>query len=138
MSTGGIRGYRHGLVHDRRGAAAMELALLLPVMTAFIFGVIQYGTLYYTYDSMQNAARNGTRAMAEGSLTAAGMKTKALGALPKWVDSKDWVIVAVDTPAAGSKEVKASISVASNKATVLSFVPMPASIGVDVVMDKEP
>lgn len=127
------------LVDDRRGAAAMELALLLPVLTTMICGLIQYGTLMFTYNAMLNSARNGSRAMAVGAATAADVVTNAKANLPGWVPAADWTVVAQDTITTGTNQVNTRISVASTKASVMNFplVPMPTTLDVTIVMLKE-
>ena len=44
-----------------RGAAAVELALVLPVILLIIFGALQYGWLYLKAQHITNAARYGAR-----------------------------------------------------------------------------
>lgn len=46
---------------NERGAAAMEFALILPVLAALVFGVIDFGRLLYTQEVLNNAAREGAR-----------------------------------------------------------------------------
>ncbi|SEE65738.1 TadE-like protein [Arthrobacter alpinus] len=45
----------------QRGAAAVEFALILPLLLAMLFGVIDYGILFGQNMSLQNAAREGAR-----------------------------------------------------------------------------
>lgn len=45
--------------HLRRGAAAVELALLLPVLVTFVVGAIDFGRFAHTYIAVGNAARAG-------------------------------------------------------------------------------
>jgi Flp pilus assembly protein TadG len=50
-----------------RGAAAVELALLTPVLLLFVLGIIDFGRLWYTQISLSQAAREGARLEATGS-----------------------------------------------------------------------
>jgi Flp pilus assembly protein TadG len=43
----------------RRGAAAVEFALLLPFLTVFLLGTIDFARLFYHYITISNCARNG-------------------------------------------------------------------------------
>jgi Flp pilus assembly protein TadG len=43
----------------RRGAAAVELALLLPLLTFLLLMTIDYARLFYHYTTITNCARNG-------------------------------------------------------------------------------
>jgi Flp pilus assembly protein TadG len=66
------------LVTDRRpwgnresGAAAVELALVLPMLLMLIFGIVDFGRAYNAKISLTQAAREGARAwsLGQGSLT---------------------------------------------------------------------
>ncbi len=43
----------------RRGAAAVELALVLPLLALLLLAAIDFARFYYHYDVVTNAARNG-------------------------------------------------------------------------------
>ena len=45
----------------RRGAVAVEAALVLPVVIMFLFGILEYGRYIMTLQVMTNAAREGAR-----------------------------------------------------------------------------
>ncbi|HEX3698708.1 MAG TPA: TadE/TadG family type IV pilus assembly protein [Polyangia bacterium] len=45
----------------RRGAAAVEFALVLPLFVAVLFGVIEYGWVFYQNFSVASAVRDGLR-----------------------------------------------------------------------------
>jgi len=45
----------------RRGAVAVELAVVTPVMLAMLFGIIEFGWLFTVQHTMVNAAREGAR-----------------------------------------------------------------------------
>lgn len=115
----------------------MEFALLLPILTTMLIGVFQYGILIFSYNTMLNTARNGARAMAVGAATEAQVVETAKANLPGWVPSGQWKIIARDTASTGTNQVTTSIEVPSRYAALLSFVPMPESINVNVVMLKE-
>src|SRR5262245_32160416 len=44
---------------NQRGQAAVELALLLPILMLLLFGVVQLARVYYTYHTLQKALRSG-------------------------------------------------------------------------------
>ena len=50
------RGWR-----SESGVAAIELALILPVLFLVLFGIITFGTVFYNYIVITNAAREGAR-----------------------------------------------------------------------------
>ena len=45
--------------HDRRGAAAVEFALVLPVLITIVLGCVDFGRFASTYIAVTNAARVG-------------------------------------------------------------------------------
>jgi Flp pilus assembly protein TadG len=47
-----------------RGAAAVEFALVLPLLLLMIFGIVEFGRAYNVQISITNAAREGARVMA--------------------------------------------------------------------------
>jgi Flp pilus assembly protein TadG len=55
---GGSR-LRSGRTHRRRGASAVELALLLPMLLVMLLGAIDFCRLFYAYTTITNCARNG-------------------------------------------------------------------------------
>jgi hypothetical protein len=44
---------------DQRGVAMVEFAILLPVLATIVFGTVDLGRAYTTYEHMKNAAREG-------------------------------------------------------------------------------
>ena len=52
--------FRH-LRRDQRGAAVIEMAIALPVLIMFIYGIFQIGILYQANAGMQHALGEGAR-----------------------------------------------------------------------------
>lgn len=73
---------RQGIARDR-GAAAVEMALVLPLIVFLVFGIIDFGRMFNAQITLTEAAREGARATslgqaAEPRVTAA---TQGLGAV---------------------------------------------------------
>ena len=51
---------------NEKGAAAVEFALLLPILVIIVFGIIYIGPLYYVWIELSHAARDGARLAAVG------------------------------------------------------------------------
>lgn len=47
-----------------RGAAAVEFALVLPILLTLVLGIMEFGFIFYQQMSITNAAREGARAYA--------------------------------------------------------------------------
>jgi Flp pilus assembly protein TadG len=66
--------------HDsERGAAAVEFAILLPLLLMLVLGTIEFGRAYNAQITLTNAARDGVRVMAIGN-DPSGAKTAAKNA----------------------------------------------------------
>jgi Flp pilus assembly protein TadG len=48
--------------NSEHGAAAVEFALILPLLTVLLFGVIEFSILFYNKAMITNASREGARA----------------------------------------------------------------------------
>lgn len=51
---------------SRRGTASVEFALVLPLLLALLFGIIEFGFIFKDQLSLQQAAREGARVAAVG------------------------------------------------------------------------
>jgi Flp pilus assembly protein TadG len=52
---------------NQKGASAVEFAMLLPVLVALVFGIIEVGLLLYNQQVLTNASREGARAAIQGN-----------------------------------------------------------------------
>jgi Flp pilus assembly protein TadG len=57
------------------GAAAVELALVLPILLLLIFGIIDFGRLYFAQITLTDAAREGARVLALEGASGSGYTT---------------------------------------------------------------
>ena len=53
-------------ISGRRGQAMIEFALILPLLLLVMFAIFQFGFMFYSYISIQQAAREGARSAAVG------------------------------------------------------------------------
>ncbi|WP_306843249.1 TadE/TadG family type IV pilus assembly protein [Paenarthrobacter nicotinovorans] len=70
---------------NERGAAAVELALILPLLLLILFGIMEFGRAYNVQVSLTQAAREGARYAAvhyqEGGLNVSGAALSSAPAL---------------------------------------------------------
>jgi len=60
--------HRYGRKGVKRAAAVVEMAVVLPILITILFGIIEFGWTFMSYQSIVNAAREGCRvAVLEGS-----------------------------------------------------------------------
>ena len=48
--------------NGERGASVVEFAIVLPILLVLLFGVIEFGFIFYNKEMLTNAAREGARA----------------------------------------------------------------------------
>lgn len=65
-----------GLRHDKRmGAAAVELAVVSPLLVLILLGILEFGFVFFTRQTMVHAAREGIRHIAvEGASEVEGVQ----------------------------------------------------------------
>lgn len=63
-----------------RGASLVEFALVVPLLTLFLFGIVQFGIAYDKQQSINSAAREGSRLAALETSTLADIATRAVEA----------------------------------------------------------
>lgn len=49
-------------IHNRKGIALVEFAILLPLLLILVFGIIEFSLLFYNKAMITNASREGARA----------------------------------------------------------------------------
>jgi Flp pilus assembly protein TadG len=79
-TTSGRRG-----MHGERGASAVELALIFPLVSLFLFGIIEFGVAFLQVQSIRTGIREGGRAAAVGAqVSTTRQKTvdASVGAIP--------------------------------------------------------
>ena len=50
-----------GLRHDRRGGAAIEFAILAPVLFGILFGIVEMGRMFYVRHALEYATEQAAR-----------------------------------------------------------------------------
>lgn len=93
--------------NPERGAAAVEFALILPVLILLIVGMLEFSRAYNAQLSLTNAAREGARVMAVHN-SAALARTAAINAavaLDPALTSGDIAVTPTTCTSAGTVEV---------------------------------
>lgn len=122
------------VLNDRSGNAAAEFAILLPVFLSMMAAVIQYGSMYVTYNTMLASARDAAREVAVGRQTNGNASNRAKGKRPRWVSEGDYAVTTQDV---GTTDVATTVTVPGVAATVLPILPSPENLSVTVTMAKE-
>ena len=115
------------LVREQRGAAIVEMALVLPLLLALLMGVLVYGQYFLLAHSVQQAANDGARAAIVG-LDAADRRAVATRAVARSLQ------VIHGTHSVAVSETREAITVAvtftAPRDSVLrsTFVPSPSNV----------
>ena len=142
MSTTGwgVEVHKSGAGATRdRGAAAVELALVLPIFLLLIFGIMQYGWTFYQTQETAQAAREGARIASVGEMSTAELQTYVVGQILSTSVAEDDVTVCftVEGPANGTgvqPQIGDEISVRITYSATdfnLPFLPFPNGLQID-------
>ena len=104
---------------SERGAAAVEMALLLPVLIALVFGIFEFGRAYNAQLELTSAVREGARSLAVGA-SALDVVDTVTAAAP--------ALDAAELAAPGAVTVSASPCLPGSQATVTVNYPFTYTI----------
>jgi Flp pilus assembly protein TadG len=111
---------RRHLLLDERGQAMTEMALVLPILTALLIGIFQFGILYNNHITLTDATRAGARKAAvarfsggNGAAAAAAVRAAAdnldQSKLKVSVTSTNWNVGGSDVTVSASYDYNLSI-----------------------------
>ena len=69
---------------SERGVAAVEFALMLPVLLLLLGGIMEFGSIYYVKNNMATVARDVARRLALGELTQVQAEQEVEDQLVAW------------------------------------------------------
>lgn len=129
---------------DDRGAAALEFALVLPILLMLVFGVIQFSLWFFSAQSGSSAAREAARRSAVGQLDCSALASSARShaqlvasdfSIKRSYYPSSYTSVTDGTPAeaAGSVQVGDNVRIVLSYKTIdlhLPLIPTPGSGGV--------
>ncbi len=128
----------------RRGVGLVELALVLPLLSVLMFGVIEYGWLFLKAEQIANAARNGARQAVLPSVTTATQVTCNASPAGTFLTSSGipirsgTIAVSSVTPGRGNLvTVTVTVPYSDVKLIGFSLLPLPQSLHTSVTMAKE-
>lgn len=129
----------------RRGAASVEMAIVLPLFIAIVFGIVEFGRALMVNQILVNAAREGTRrAVIPGATDAevngaidGYMSSAGISGFVRTLEVNG--TVASLTTAKSHDEIKITISVEHSKVAwgILNLIAPGRKLAARVVMKKE-
>lgn len=115
------------LARGERGAAIVEMALVLPLLLALLMGILVYGQYFMLAHSVQQAANDGARASIIGLDAAdrSAVASRAVGRSLQAVDGTHSVAVSETTEAI---TVAVTFTAPEDSFLRSSFVPSPGNV----------
>lgn len=129
---------RFAAARRRRGGAAIEFALVLPVLLALIFGIIEYGWIFFQQANILSAAREGARlgvtvAQDASPNPGATAVTRVQSVLATYgIDAASATITATQSGAAPQETLTVQIAVPYTP--LIGLVPTPANLSAQMTM----
>ena len=132
VKTGGVR-------RGEAGVAAIEFAFVMPILVLMLTGIIQFGILMFTQNQMTNVARETTRRIAVGELTAAAAQQYARDSLV-FPTANFTVAVTVPNPAnPNDRDIIVDIRVPYSEVSLVDILGLfqSGTLGASVTMRQE-
>ncbi len=104
------------------GIAAVEFALILPVLMTMLFGIIQMASVFFTHSNMTTVARDTARRLAVGEFTVAQAEAAATANLIDWASGAATATARVPDPAVSADtDVQVQITVPIAQAGIIDL-----------------
>ena len=118
------------------GAALVEFTVLMPVFFLILFGIIEFGMIFFLRNNMVNAAREAARSISVQGGTSATAKTIACNYLAG--TGQQFSITFTDS-CPGAQDVTVQITVPTDKASFFNYLGMftGGTLKAAVTMRKE-
>lgn len=75
------------LTRCRKGATAVEFALLAPVLIALLMACVEFGLIFYTYTTAEFVTNDVARQLSSNRITAAQAQSAIPPRLPRWAQA---------------------------------------------------
>lgn len=124
----------------KRGAAATELALLMPMLTSLVLGVFEFGTVIYAYSGMQFGANRVARTVSVNQMTTEQALATVKNYVPAWARDDVSVSITQSKPSDTNVNlVNVRLSVSADRATPLPLLTrlVPWQLTATSVMKQE-
>ena len=134
------RNVRSRAWRGRRGAALVELAIVMPILCLLTLGLMEYGWVFLKVSQVNQAARQGVRTAVRPDATTENVKAAvAAMMLQAGIKSTDYTLTYTDIGVAVGQPVTVHVSVNYNKITLTGtgLVPLPDKIQGRGTMSKE-
>ena len=107
----------------KSGAAALEFALVVPILLTLLFAIIQFGSVVFVQNNMVNAAREGARRIAAADVTSGEATTMMQNMLGNWNLPFTYNIALPNPANPADRNVVVTVSVPAIDARIVSYPP---------------
>jgi Flp pilus assembly protein TadG len=127
-STLSVENPRRLLRKKRRGAAAVEFAIVLPVFVLLVFGMIEYGRMVMVQQVITNASREGARLAVLDGATASSVQSAVTTYLTNAQISGGTCTISPANPSSAASGDPVTVTVSIPFSSV-SWLPSPMYLG---------
>lgn len=124
------------LIHDSKGAAAVELAITLPLLVGLLFGIFKFGMAMNYYIELTDAVRVGARNLSASRLTTTPYSSTVstiTGAVPNLAPAKIGITLNVNgTACTADSTCVTTINAAQSKPLVVTAT-YPCDISIPIL-----
>lgn len=100
------------------GSIAVEFALIGPVFMALVMGLVEFGMIFFTLTTAQNASWESARQVATGRVLPADVPATVRGKLPGWAQEA----ANIPTPTLVNGTYRVSVTIPIKNATATNFL----------------
>ena len=126
---------------NRRAVALMEMALVLPLLVLFLFGMMEYGWIFLNMQQITTAARHGARMGVKPDATSGDVTAAVASVMSSAGLGGSGYTVSFSDPgglATGAElRVTVVVTYANIELTGIPVIPVPATLRSGVSMAKE-
>lgn len=125
-------------VKNTEGSAAVEFAIIFPILAMMLMGILEFGLIFFTYSTSQQVTWDVSRQIATNRLPATQARQALLDRMPAWVRARQDVVVAVSST---NGQSTLTIDIPAAAATPTNFLTRyygSATIHTSVTMQQEP
>ena len=105
---------------DKKGVAAIEAAIVIPIFMSLMLAAVDYGSVFYVQHTMNTVANDVSRSLALGHVTEAQAKSRVESQLPSWGSAQ----YSVTASSSGANDIQIAITIPAADAAIVNFAPL--------------
>ena len=128
---------------DQRGVASLEFALVLPLLVLLVFGIMEYGWIFFRMHELSSTVRDAARVAVRPDTTDLGVRQRARSMMDAYGMGDSGYTLNIDPGSVETlvlgEEITVTIQVPRAHVDLmgLRIMPLPATLGATATMAKE-